>query len=224
MLSGLVDSTGTSSSVVTHADDDSEDISPEVEDIIGNLLDALSDKDTVVRWSAAKGVGRITARLSKSLADEIVASLLERFDLRQPDSAWHGACLAFAELARRGLLLPVRLAELMPLIEKALLYEVSKGSHSVGAHVRDAACYVCWAFARAYQSVVLQPFSESLAKALITLAVFDRDINCRRAAAAAFQEHVGRQGNFPHGIAVNTTGTSIVFFFFFFAHHDCQKK
>ena len=24
------------------------------------------------------------------------------------------------------------------------------GAHSVGAHVRDAGCYVCWAFARAY--------------------------------------------------------------------------
>ncbi len=32
-----------------------------------------------MRWSAAKGIGRVTARLSKSLADEIVVSLLVRF-------------------------------------------------------------------------------------------------------------------------------------------------
>jgi hypothetical protein len=79
----------------------------------------------------------------------------ELFDPREPDFSWHGACLAVAELARRGLLLVHRLTEAMPLIEKALLYEVSKGSHSVGAHVRDAACYVCWACARAYRFVIL---------------------------------------------------------------------
>lgn len=186
-----------------------EEVAAEVEEIIGSLLAALSDKDTVVRWSAAKGIGRVTARLARSLADEIVISILELLDARQTDAAWHGACLSVAELARRGLLLPHRLAEVVPLIERALMYEVHKGSHSIGAHVRDAACYVCWAFARAYKSDVLRPHSLPLARALITLALFDRDINCRRAAAAAFQEHVGRQGHFPHGIDVSTTGAVV---------------
>lgn len=35
--------------------------------------------------------------------------------------------------------------------------------------------------------------------------MYYREINCRRAAAAAFQEHVGRQGTFPHGIDIITT-------------------
>ena len=65
------------------------------------------------------------------------------------DCGWHGACLALAELGRRGLLLPARLGEVLPHILTALVYDERKGSFSVGSHIRDAACYVCWAFARA---------------------------------------------------------------------------
>ncbi|CAN0574750.1 unnamed protein product, partial [Ectocarpus sp. 12 AP-2014] len=35
-------------------------------------------------------------------------------------------------------------------VRRALAYDVRRGAGGVGAHVRDAACYVCWAFARAY--------------------------------------------------------------------------
>ena len=43
------------------------------------LLNSLEDKDTNVRWSSAKGIGRITGRLSIDMADDVVTSILELF-------------------------------------------------------------------------------------------------------------------------------------------------
>jgi hypothetical protein len=97
-----------------------------------------------------------------------------------------------AELSRRGLLLPGRLSQAFAYLKKALLYDENKGSFSAGANVRDAACYVAWAFARAYDSEILKDYIVDLAKHLIIVCLYDRDVNCRRAASAAFQEHVGR--------------------------------
>lgn len=79
-----------------------------------------------------------------------------------------------------------------------------KGYMSVGQNIRDSACYVCWAFARAYDPRDLQPFVQRIATGLLIVTVFDREINCRRAASAAFQESVGRLGTFPHGIDILT--------------------
>ncbi|CAM6128397.1 unnamed protein product [Calypogeia fissa] len=178
------------------------DVPPLVEEVIEQLLGGLRDKVTVVRWSAAKGVGRVTGRLSLALADEVLASVLELFQAAEGDGAWHGGCLALAELARRGLLLPERLSTVVPVVIKALHYDVRRGPHSVGSHVRDAAAYVTWAFARAYSSVLLKEHLKQIAPALLTIACYDREVNCRRAAAAAFQESVGRQGDFEHGIDI----------------------
>jgi len=44
----------------------------QLEFIINHLMESLMDSDTVVRWTAAKGVGRITSRLSRDLGDQIV--------------------------------------------------------------------------------------------------------------------------------------------------------
>ena len=40
-----------------------QEVPGEVEEVVGRLLSCLGDGDTVVRWSAAKGLGRITDRL-----------------------------------------------------------------------------------------------------------------------------------------------------------------
>ena len=39
----------------THTQEDSYDVPEDIEEVLGLLLRGLRDKDTVVRWSAAKG-------------------------------------------------------------------------------------------------------------------------------------------------------------------------
>ncbi|KAG0327465.1 hypothetical protein BGZ99_007549 [Dissophora globulifera] len=198
-------------------DDENFDVPEEIEGVIERLMNGLRDRDTIVRWSAAKGMGRISNRLPKEMADDVVGSIFELFseDVFQlpngePDVSsvsehtWHGASLAVAELSRRGLLLPHRLTELIPWIILALKFDVKRGAHSVGSNVRDSACYVCWSFARAYTPEVLDTHVRKLSNTLIAVSVFDRDINIRRASSAAFQENVGRMGIFPHGIEIVT--------------------
>jgi len=188
-------------------DDDIFEVADQVEDSMAQLIQSLTDPATTVRWSCAKGIGRVTERLPSICADDVLDSLLELCQDDENDNAWHGACLALAELARRGLLLPKRLDEVVPMIIRAIQFDIPRGQHSVGAHVRDAACYTCWAFARAYAPSILKPYVAELSKAIVLSSLFDREINCRRAASASFQECVGRQGagNFKHGITIITT-------------------
>ena len=72
----------------------------------------------------------------------------------------------------------------------------------MGANVRDAACFVCWSFSRAYESQEIHTFVNNLAPILVCVTCFDREVNCRRAASAAIQEMVGRTQVFPHGLEV----------------------
>uniref|UniRef100_A0A336LLZ4 Tubulin-specific chaperone D n=1 Tax=Culicoides sonorensis TaxID=179676 RepID=A0A336LLZ4_CULSO len=186
-------------------DDENFTVPDEIEDVIEELLQGLRSASSDCRWQSAKGVGRICNRLPKSLGDDVVGSVIEILNPLEPHEAWHGACLALAELAKRGLLLPYRLPNIVPLLMEALTYDEMKSYMPVGLNIRDAACYMSWAFARAYKPSDLKPFVVNIASALLITTSFDREINCRRAASAAFQESVGRLGNFPHGIDILTT-------------------
>jgi hypothetical protein len=48
--------------------------------VIELLLSGLRDRDTMVRWSAAKGVGRVTARLPRAFADDVVSFVTDLFN------------------------------------------------------------------------------------------------------------------------------------------------
>lgn len=107
------------------------DVPEAVEDAVEDLMTGLEDKDTIVRWSAAKYISRLSSLLPLSFSDQIaeaVISLYDRdavsvgeaggtgeYDLSAvKESTWHGASLAVAEMARRGVLNPERLAQLVP--------------------------------------------------------------------------------------------------------------
>jgi tubulin-specific chaperone D len=182
-------------------------VSTQVEVAMDHVLPFLGDVSTVVRWSSAKGVGRITSRLPAICAEDVLDAILSSFADKERDNDWHGACLALAEMARRGLLLPHRLNDVVAKIVEAIDYDIPRRQTSVGAHVRDAACYTYWALARAYSPETLRPFVPQLGESIVVAFLFDREVNCRRAANAAFQEMVGRQGtqNFENGISMLTT-------------------
>jgi hypothetical protein len=91
-----------------------------VEDAMGEIMMGLTDSSTFVRWSAAKGVGRVTERLPAICSDDVLDAVLDLFSDRQQDNNWQGACLAVAELSRRGLLLPHRLEEVATKIAEAI--------------------------------------------------------------------------------------------------------
>ncbi|KAK2078653.1 hypothetical protein QBZ16_003493 [Prototheca wickerhamii] len=117
---------------------------------VETLLDVLL-KTLVVRWSAAKGVGRLAARLPADFAAQVVEGTVDAcFGDPTADAAWHGGCLALAELVRGGRLPAADVRRLLaPVILPALRFELRRGASAVGAHVRDAAAYACWALARA---------------------------------------------------------------------------
>lgn len=63
---------------------------------------------------------------------------------------------------------------------QALTYEEPQGRHALGANVRDAACYIAWALARAFRPLDLVHFMEDIATSLVCVALFDRETNVRR--------------------------------------------
>eukprot|EP00004_Rigifila_ramosa_P020245 TRINITY_DN5246_c0_g1_i1.p1 TRINITY_DN5246_c0_g1~~TRINITY_DN5246_c0_g1_i1.p1 ORF type:complete len:953 (-),score=244.07 TRINITY_DN5246_c0_g1_i1:1026-3854(-) len=176
-----------------------------VEHVIGLSLSALGDRDGDVRWSGAKAIARMCERLSLPFADQVIGHLLGNFEHIEKEHEWHGSLLSLAEFGRRGILLPERLHTAVSVVVKGLLFDPPHAFSSSGASVRDAACFACWAFCRAYPPEILASHTEALVTSLVNVAIFDREINCRRAASAALQEFVGRQrDNVIDGITLLT--------------------
>lgn len=137
------------------------------------------------------------------LADDVLGFVLNLFSGRESDSAWHGGCLALAELGkhipfmfrnvlqflfyhlyifivhisgRRGLLLPHRLSDVIPVVLQALVFDEPRTYGSIGYLIRDAACYICWSFPRAYDPHVFERYVKEIAAMLLVVTCFDREV------------------------------------------------
>lgn len=73
--------------------------------------------------------------------------------------------------------MPERLPQVVPVVLKALIYDEPRGYSSVGSHIRDAACYVAWAFSRAYDAQVIAPHVKDIASRLLVVTCFDKEVN-----------------------------------------------
>lgn len=110
--------------------------------VVDTLLRGLRDGDTVVRWSAAKGLGRLAVRLPAACAADIADALLELFSPLETDTGWQGACLALAEIVRHGLLPQSRLPEVRRALRSLRPHSASSTTDVSPAHFLDCRCSV----------------------------------------------------------------------------------
>lgn len=192
-----------------------------VEETVGQLLDYLSDSDTIVRWSAAKHLSRLAGKLDKEGRCEILEAILSLYadgtdvddvtseafatcDYSQvSENTWHGTTLALAECIRNGIVPPQFIPNLIPAAVASLHFDLKKGAASVGSNTRDAAAYLFWALARSVSPQNMTKIVDAVSINLIMKALFDREVHIRRAASAAFQELVGRTVSVPCFLSVD---------------------
>ncbi|EQL01521.1 tubulin cofactor D [Ophiocordyceps sinensis CO18] len=214
------------------------------ETAIGYLLESLSDNDTPVRLCASKSLSIITLKLDPDMASQVVEAVLGSLNrnvlwtrptcgpavkaVRDLSAVshleWHGLMLTLSHLLYRRSPPAGQLSDILHALILGLSFEQrSTSGGSVGANVRDAACFGIWATARRYSSQELlavpsgsvfaakaHPASASilqvLATELVVTAALDPAGNIRRGASAALQELVGRHPDtVEQGIAVVQT-------------------
>lgn len=169
------------------------------------FLVALGHRETAIRWTGAKALLRACPVGSESRVLEHLIAAIEKELLADVEGGEASATLLHGHLLAIGQFFHLQKSgsfrDPQKLISSVLIpclkFDQIRGLYAIGSFVRDAACYVAWSLSRC-QSVRYTPnHLECLQKALIFLALFDREVGCRRAAAAALQELLGRQQGGP---------------------------
>ena len=174
---------------------------------IDQIFDFYGDKDGNVRYSVAKALGRITRSLPPCYARQVIEYL---HALRwTTDYEYHTICMCLGEICRRNTMLfsSNQIRDLLvPIVSRAVdALEKERDSLSMSQQIRDSGCAVVWSLSRV---IPKELFADCLivpsVPSLINTSLFERDINLRRAAAAALQELVGRAGSlvFPEGLSI----------------------
>jgi hypothetical protein len=196
-----------------------------LEDVIDHLLQSLGDRDTPVRYAAAKAISLIISELEPEMGHEVIQAVLETFKEDIPRSAvgvdyqtvnalkWHGLTLTLSHALFKRSASPSQLLDILNALVSALNFEqrTATGS-SVGTNVRDAANFGIWSLSRRYTSDELlsvdmndlRPVASSskhetviqaMAVQLLLSACLDPAGNIRRGSSAALQELIGRHPN-----------------------------
>ena len=159
----------------------------------------LESKDGSVRSAVAKAITRVSLSLPSGYAAQLVEYLVNI----DPASDYeeHSACLVLGELARRGLV------GANPRVVAATIaaLETERSSGPLTQQIRDAGCAIVWSLSRSVDpDKLLQDLLIPVLPSLVNIALFERDINLRRSAAAAIQELIGRTGTrrFPSGLGI----------------------
>ncbi|RHY34117.1 hypothetical protein DYB32_001137 [Aphanomyces invadans] len=121
--------------------DDEMEVPEELEQVIDALLCGLRDRDTVVRWSAAKGVGRVTSRLPFEFADDIVEAVLELFSVNESDGSVPFRCMCKLGSIWKGV---ANFPHGIDLLTKADYFTLASVSHAyvdVSRHIAKYAEY-----------------------------------------------------------------------------------
>ncbi|KAK5731496.1 hypothetical protein LTR17_011384 [Elasticomyces elasticus] len=193
-----------------------------LEEAIDYLLRSLGDRDTPVRYAAAKALSLIVQELDPEMGHEVIQAILDTFkedlprhstklDFRNVDPLkWHGLTLALAHVLFKRTASPEQLPDIINALVAALQFEqrTSTGS-SLGTNVRDAANFGIWSFSRRYTTDELLAVRtadilyakgetsaiQTVAIQLILSACLDPAGNIRRGSSAALQELIGRHPN-----------------------------
>lgn len=152
----------------------------------------------------------------RSISAECVVALLKKFSMVEQESIFvqiltppaqdafelHGllyfAGQSFFSRCQFAIHEPAQVAKFCaPLLVDGPFYENPSVPSSLCSSIRDSFCFLMWSVAKRVTRLdgARELFSIHL-ESLICVALFDSDVNCRRAAAACLQEWVGK-GAFP---------------------------